>query len=113
MSSSLSSATDQSQNAEQRVRAKATQTWKNLLGVYAEVVEERHLRERLKNEMGAAGLGRDPDKLIFSLQDADPVKALNQYQKLNPEIPLRFNQDLQPEQKYKMVAGLIKLLDPS
>src|SRR5262249_27249393 len=97
-------------------KGEALLRWNNLINLYGEIAENPQTRPRLTEEMSYGGLGTNPDSLQNLLMDVDPTKAIKRYFQVNPEIKL--SQVARPEkltleEKYNLVAGLVKMYDNS
>jgi hypothetical protein len=81
-------------------------TWLEITGIYNRLTEDPDQRVKLVELINKAGLGTNLDALSQKLHQADPLRTLRLYQRLNPKINLT---NLSMEEPFEVVAGLVYL----
>ncbi len=109
----LKSGIAKAQEEERIARREATNTWKQLIEVYLEVLDRDGQAREIEKLGNDLGLGDDYTESSSSwiLRTAfrlDPEKALKFYQQVNPEIDLEHLPTLSSEEQYKVAIGLVR-----
>src|SRR5258706_16027941 len=81
-------------------------TWLEILAIYKRLTEDPNQQARLSEQLSRAGLEANLQALGLKLDQADPIKTLRLYQRLNPRINLA---NLAMEDPFEVIGGLIYL----
>jgi hypothetical protein len=82
-------------------------TWLEMLEIYRRLIEDPNQKLRLLELMGRAGLGTNLDVLNTKFYQADSLRTLRLYQRMNPRINLA---NLAKEDPFDVIAGLLSIL---
>ena len=81
-------------------------TWLEMTEVYSHLIQNPTQRLKLIGLISRLGMGTDLDVFSQRLAQAEPLRTLRLYQKMNPKIDLA---NLAMEDPYEIVAGLAYL----
>src|SRR5262245_12422772 len=79
-------------------------TWLEMLAIYRRLVADTNQQLRIVEQMSRAGIEVNPQARGQKLEQADPMRTLRLYQRLNPRVNLS---NLAMEDHYEVVLGLI------